>query len=131
MRELLAGVSVRIDDVGAGASTTIAAFGGNVLVLVTALPGRALTLTSCYLARSDAALAVSRLAADAHEERLTQRVLAATGHHATLAGACLLDHAAALRELLAERTDALVSVDVDLDALDRAADAWGPPTPRG
>jgi hypothetical protein len=131
MRELLAGVNVRIDDVSVGASTTIAAVGGNVLVLVTALPARALTLTSCFLARSDAALAVSRLASDAHEERLTQRVLAATEHHATLAGACLLDHAAALRELLAVRAGAPVSVDVDPNALDCAADAWGPPAPPG
>lgn len=126
MREPLAGVTVRINNVIADASTTIATVGGNVLVLATALPARALTLTSSYLARSDAALAVSRLAADAYHERLSQHVTAPTEHHATLAGACLLEHAAALRELIAERTDALVIVDVDPDALERAADAWGP-----
>jgi len=131
MREPLAGVTVRIDDTPAAASTTIAAVGSNVLVLATVVPARALTLTSCYLARSDAALAVSQLAVDALEERLTQHVIAPTAHHATLAGACLLDHAAALRDLLAERTDALVTVDVDPDVLERAADAWGPPPPPG
>jgi hypothetical protein len=39
----------------------------------------------------------------------------------------MLEHAAALRELLAERSDALVTVNVDPDLLERAADAWGPP----
>ena len=88
---------------------------------------RATALTSCYLARSDAALAVAELATDAHEERLTQREIAPTNHRATLAGACLLEHAAALRELVAHRTDALVTVDVDPASLERAADAWNLP----
>jgi hypothetical protein len=54
---------------------------------------------------------------------------APTEYHATLAGACILEHAAALRELLAERSDALVTVDLDPDLLERAADACGPPPP--
>src|SRR3954453_2909652 len=129
MRAQLTGITVRIDDTPISASNTIAAVGANVLVLTSAIPERATTLTSCYLARSDAALAVSQLASDAVEERLTQHEIAATEHHATLAGACMLEHAAALRELLAERTAALVTVDVDPDTLERAADAWGPPAP--
>ena len=131
MREPLAGVTVQLNNAVTGASTTIATVGGNVLVLATAVPTRALTLTSSYLARSDAALAVSRLAVDAHQERLTQHVTAPTDHHATLAGACLLDHAAALRELLSQRTGSLVTLDVDPYALERAAEAWGPRPPAG
>src|SRR4051812_43797835 len=102
MRAPLTGLTVRIGDTPVAASTTIGAVGANVLALATAVPGRATTLTSCYLARSDAALAVSRLAADALGEHLTQHITTPTDYHATLAGACLLDHAAALRELLGE-----------------------------
>jgi hypothetical protein len=127
MREPLTGITVRVDGTPITATTTIAALGSNVLVLSSAVPERATALTSCYLARSDAALAVAELATDAHEERLTQREIAPTNHRATLAGACLLEHAAALRELVAHRTDALVTVDVDPASLERAADAWNLP----
>ena len=44
--------------------------------------------------------------------------------HATLAGACLLT-AAALRELLAGRANALVTVDVDLSTLTSVARSLG------
>lgn len=47
-----------------------------------------------------------------------------------LADQRLRGRAVALRELLADRTDAHVTVDVDPDALERAADAWGPPPPQ-
>ena len=95
-----------------------------MLVFATAAPAQATTLTSCYLARSDAALAVSRLVVDIHDEHLSQHLLAATEHHATLAGVCLLDHASALRELLAARTEGLVAVDIDPAALEQVAHAW-------
>jgi hypothetical protein len=131
MREPLAGITVRVDGTPITASSTIAALGSNVLVLSSAVAERAPALTSCYLARSDAALAVSELASDAHEERFSQHEIAPTSHRATLAGACLLEHAAALRELLARRTAALVTVDVDPDALERAADVWNPCQPTG
>lgn len=131
MREPLTGITVQHDGTPIAASTTIAALGANVLVLTSAVPERATTLTSCYLARSDAALAVSELASDAHQERFSHREIAPTNHRATLAGACLLEHAAALRELLHDRTTALITVDVDPDALDRATDAWKPPHPPG
>jgi len=55
MRQLLPGVSVRLDGTAAASSTTIAAVGASVLVFATALPDDGLTLTSCYLARSDRA----------------------------------------------------------------------------
>ena len=126
MREPLEGVTVHINRVPISASTTIGTIGAHVLVLTTAIPGRGTTLASSYLARFDAAMAVSRLIADAGGERLQQHTLDPTDHHATLAGACLLDHAAALRELLAERTNALVTVDVDLSTLTSVARSWGP-----
>jgi hypothetical protein len=129
MRDPLPGISLQINKIPIEASTTIAAAGANVLVLTSALPARALTLTSTYLADSNGAVAVTRLAADAHAERFIGRRIAASRHHVTLAGACLLDHAAALRELLAERTDSLVTVDVDPAALAHAASVWGPSPP--
>jgi hypothetical protein len=125
MREPLDGITVHINRVPISASTTIGTIGAHVLVLTTAIPGQPTTLTSSYLARSDAAMAVSRLIADAGGEHLQQHTLGPTDHHATLAGACLLDHAAALRELLGERTDALVTVDVDLSTLTSVARSWG------
>jgi hypothetical protein len=51
--------------------------------------------------------------------------------HATLAGACLLEHAATLRDVAADTTAAAITVDVDPDTLDRVAATWGPPPPPG
>ena len=72
MREPLAGVTVRLDGTPTPSTTTIAAIGGSVLVLATAVPALPLALTSCYLARSDAALAVSHLRLTADEETFSQ-----------------------------------------------------------
>ena len=129
MREPLAGVTVRLDGTPAPGSTTITPAGGAVLVLATALPTQAFTLTSTYLLRSDGAIAVSHLKVTAHEETFTQTVIGPGQLHATLAGACLLDHAAALRDLIAQTTSATVAVDVDPQALQRVTDTWGPPSP--
>ena len=127
MREPLAGVTVRLDGTPTPSTTTIAAVGGSVLVLATAAPALPLALTSCYLARSDAALAVSHLRLTADEETFSQYVIAPATLHATLAGACLLEHAATLRDAAA----AAITVDVDPDTLDRVAETWGPPPPPG
>jgi len=126
MRQLLPGVSVRLDETAAAGSTTIAAVGASVLVFATALPDHGLTLTSCYLARSDHALAVSHLHVSPANEELEQRTLPAGKLHATLAGACLLDHASVLRDLAVAATQAEVSVDVAVATLSRVTDAWGP-----
>ena len=131
MREPLAGVTMRLDGTATPSSTTIAAVGGSVLVLATAAPRLPLTLTSCYLARSDGALAVSHLRLVTDEETFSQYVIPPAELHATLAGACLLEHAAALRDAAGEITAATITVDVDLDTLERAAEAWGPPPPPG
>jgi hypothetical protein len=132
MRQPLAGVAVRLDGTVTPSSTTIATVGGCVLVLATAAPRLLLTLTSCYLARSDGALAVSHLRLAIGGETFSQYVVApAEEVHATLAGACLLDHAAALRDAAGQLIAARITVDVEPDTLDRVAQAWGPPPPPG
>jgi len=131
MREPVPDFTVRLDGAPVAGSTTIAAAGGYVLVIASALPAQALTLTSCYLGRPGGAIATSHMRLGPRGERFTQHVVPAGQQHATAAGACLLDHAAALQDALADMTPATVTVDVGLDALERAADAWGPPTPPG
>jgi hypothetical protein len=120
-------VTIRVD----GTATTIAAVGGRVLVLATAASELPLTLTPCYLARSDGALAISHLRLTTGHETFSQGVVAPAEPHATIAGACLLDHAAALRDTADQLTEATITVDVDPATLDRAAHAWGPPLPPG
>src|SRR3954464_12841797 len=131
MREPLAGVTVRLDGTPTPTPTTIAATGGSVLVLATAAPALPLTLTSCYLARSDGALAVSHLRLAADQETFSQYTLPPAQLHATLAGACLLEHTAALRDTAQDTTAAAITIDVDLETLERVAEAWGPPPPPG
>src|SRR4051812_47411971 len=108
MREPLAGVSVRLDGTPTPTTTTIAAVGGAVLVLATTAPALPLTLTSCYLARSDGPLAISHLRPPAAEETFSQYPLPPAQLHAPLAGACLLEHAATLRDA-AEHAGAAVT----------------------
>jgi len=62
-------------------------------------------------------------------ENLEQRTLPTGKLHATLAGACLLDHASVLRELAGAATQTEVSVDVAVATLSCVTDAWGPATP--
>src|SRR3954454_22905716 len=125
MREPLAGVSVRLDGALTPTSTTIAAIGGSVLVLATAAPELPLALTSCYLARSDGALAVTHLRLSAGEETFSQYTLSPAQLHATLAGVCLLEHPATLGDAAEAMTAAAITIDVDLDTLERVVEAWG------
>src|SRR3954471_21017146 len=97
MRQPLAGLSMRLDGTPTPTTTPMAAVGGCVLVLATAAPALPLALTSCYLASSDGALAVTHLCLSAGEESFSQYTLPPAQVHATLAGACLLEHAATLR----------------------------------
>ena len=131
MRGPLAGVTVLLDGTPAPGSTTLTGVGAYVLVIATALPEQATTLTSCYLGRPDGALAVSHLRVGPDDDQLDQHVLAPSQLHATAAGACLLDHAATLRDTLDHAGHATVTVDVTDDALDAAIDAWGPQAPPG
>jgi hypothetical protein len=131
IRATIPDFTVLLDGRPIAGSTTIAAVGAYALVIATALPPRALTLTSTYLGRPDGAIATSHLQLGPSGEDLAQHVVPAGQLHATVAGACLLDHAATLRDALATATSATVTIDVGLDALERAADAWGPPAPPG
>ena len=130
MRVPLLGITLRLDGIAVHSSSTVATVGAQALVLASTAPELALTLTSTYLAGSDGALAISHLHQRQGHERLHQHSRAATDLHATLAGACLLDHAAALREL-ADRSDAAahVAVDIDHETLDQVATTWGPALP--
>jgi hypothetical protein len=131
MREPLAGITIRLNGTLMPGSTTLNAVGGKVLVCATALPDQALSLTSAYVVSFHGAVAVTHLKIIADEETFAQDAIGPGQLHATVAGACLLDHAATLRDLLADGTSATTSVDVDLDTLERAAEAWGPPPPPG
>ncbi len=130
MRVLLEAVKVAIGGHAEPSSTTLATAGGYVFVVATTLPGRAVGLTSCYLGQLGGAIAASHLHLGPEQhERFAQRLLAPEQARASVAGACLLDHAAELQSALAEQTGSSVAVDVGLSALTRAADAWGPPEP--
>jgi hypothetical protein len=131
MRQPLPGVTVRLDGTTALSSSTIAAVGASVLVIATTLPEHAIALTSAYLVRSDGALAVSHLRLRRDGEDFQQHTTPSEQLHATLAGACLLEHAAVLRELPAEATGAAVGIDVDPNRLVRVTHALGPAPPPG
>jgi hypothetical protein len=87
LRDPLPGVTVLMDGTPTPGSTMIAGIGAYVLVIATALPDQAVTLTSCYLGRPHSSIAVSHLQADAAGEHLEQLVLAPDSLHATAAGA--------------------------------------------
>jgi hypothetical protein len=132
VRVLLEEVTVAIDGHTEPSSTTLATAGGYVFVVATTLPEHAIGLTSSYLGQFGGAIAASHLhLGPAQHERIAQRLLAPEQARASVAGACLLDHAAELQIALAERTRSSVAVDVGVAALARAAEAWGPPGPDG
>jgi hypothetical protein len=132
MRVLVDEVTVGVDGRNESSSTTLASAGGYVLVVATTVPERAIGLTSCYLGQLGGAIAASHLhLAPGKHERFAQRLLAPEQPRASVAGACLLDHAAELQSALTEHTGSRVTVDVGLAALTRAAEAWGPPGPDG
>lgn len=132
VRVLLEEMTVAIDGHTEPSSTTLATAGGYVFVVATTLPEHAIGLTSSYLSQLGGSIAASHLHfGPAQQERIAQRILAPQQSRASVAGACLLDHAAELQLALAERTRSSVAVDVGVAALARAAEAWGPPGPDG
>jgi hypothetical protein len=132
VRVLLEEVTVGVRGRYEASSTALATAGGYVLVVATTLPERAVGLTSCYLGQLGGAIAASHLhLGPGKHEHFAQRILAPEQLRATVAGACLLDHAAELQRAVAEHTGSSVSVDVGLAALTRAAEAWGPLEPDG
>ena len=84
-------------------------------------------LSSCYLADLKGRTAVSHLRrAPASPPVFSQRVVTGMAG-ATLARACLLDHAAELRAMLDPEGEEAVSVEVSDAALARAAAVWREP----
>jgi hypothetical protein len=112
-------------------SSSMETAGGHVLVIGTTLPEQALALTSCYLSAGDGDVSVIHLRLDpAGGEQHTYTRLPGQHLGSTHTSRCLLDHAAQLNEALASLIGEPVAIDVGLDALEHAADVWGPPQPR-
>ena len=127
MRLELEGVEVWADEWRERCSTTIQAAGAYVIVVETVVPSRTAGLSSCYLADLKGRTAVSHLRrAPASPPVFSQRVVTGMAG-ATLARACLLDHAAELRAMLDPEGEEAVSVEVSDAALARAAAVWREP----
>lgn len=119
-------LEVRCDGRRERCSTTLSTAGGYVVAVTSVLGDRSIALASSYLADLTAAqIAVSHLRLiPGQAGQLGQRVLGGmpSSEHAR---GCLLDHASELRDVLGEVTGAEVTIDVDENALERAAGAWG------
>ena len=130
MRLELEGVEVWADEWRERCATTIQAAGAYVIVVETVLPSRATGLSSCYLCRprrrhGGLAPATSpRVAA----RRSSQRVLNGMPG-ATLARACLLEHATELQAFLDPDGDEALHVELSEQALARAEGVWRTPQP--
>lgn len=121
----LTGVEVRADEWTETCATAIEAVSGYVVVVISVLRSRAVTLVSSYLANVGGATAVSHLrTCPTARAEFSQRMLDVMPGQ-THARACLLDHAAELRarldELLGEEE---VTVAVSDRVLEQAARVW-------
>ena len=125
MRVELQGLEVR----GAGwrerCATAIENAGGYVVVLSSVLESRAVTVVSCYVADLEGPTAVSHMRLLAGRPRqVAQRVLEGLAGQSH-ARACLLDHAAELRDTLGELLEhEEVSVEVAEATLEQAVRVW-------
>lgn len=121
----LTGIQACTEEWSERCSTAIHTVSGYVVVVITVLPSRAVTLASSYLANLSGRTAVSHLRTrpDAPTE-ISQRVLEALPGQ-THARACLLDHTVELREALAELLGHdEVRVEIADTALDHAERVW-------
>lgn len=136
MRSELPDLTITIAGAARRSSSTIDTVGGYVVVVATAVPRLAVTLTSVYLGQIDGDTGAThlRLAPERRAE-LSHRIVPAapvspaastTGRQPGTAHArsCVLDHAAELQQLLAELAGDVVTIDVGPVALERAAGAW-------
>jgi Ca2+/Na+ antiporter len=125
VRHELPDVTIAIDGRLQRSASTIATIGGYVVVVATALPELAVTLTSCYLGQIDGDSAASHLLlAPVYAAALEQHVLPGLQPGQTHARMCLLDHAAQLQRAIALLSDEAVQIDVGPLALQGAAAAW-------
>ena len=116
---------MRADEWSERCATAIENASGYVVILSSVLEGRAVTLVSCYLADLGGPAAVSHMRlAPGQPPRVAQRVLEGLPGQSH-ARACLLDHAAELRDALGELLeDEEVSVELAEDTLEQAARVW-------
>jgi hypothetical protein len=121
----LTGVELHADEWTERCSTAIETASGYVVVVISVLRSRAVTLVSSYLANLNGTTAVSHLrTCPAARAEFSQRMLDVMPGQ-THARACLLDHAAELRNLLDELLDGEeVAVEVYDYALEQAARVW-------
>ena len=126
----LSGVVVRADEWSETCSTAIDSVSGYVVVVISVLQSRALLVVSAYLAHVGGPTAVSHLRSspagpDAFRQRIIERMPGQT--HAR---ACLLDHAAEVRDALEELIPGEeVMVEVSDEALAQAARVWSRSVP--
>ena len=100
MRVELEGVEIQIDGRAERVDSEIIAAGAYVIVLTTVLEDRSLQLVSSYIAPLSGPAAATHMWTSADPPRFHHRTLELTGtRHAR---GCLLDHAAELRDLLAD-----------------------------
>jgi hypothetical protein len=125
MRLELEGLEVRADEWSERCATAIENASGYVVVLSSVLESRAVTLVSCYLADLAGPPAVSHMRlAPGRCPVIAQRVLEGLPGQSH-ARACLLDHAAELRDALGELLEGEeISVDLAEETLEQAARVW-------
>ena len=121
----LSGLVVRADEWSETCSTAIDSVSGYVVVVISVLESRRLLVASAYLAHVGGPTAVSHLRSNPHAPgRFRQRIIERMPGQ-THARACLLDHAAEVRDALDELIpDEEVMVEVSDEALARAAHVW-------
>jgi hypothetical protein len=125
MRVELPGLQVVADEWSEWCATVIENAGGYVVTVSSVLQSQAVTLVSCYLADLAGPTGVSDLRlASGQPPQISQRVLDGLPGQSH-ARACLLDHAAQLREALRELLDdEEVGVELAEEALEQAARVW-------
>jgi hypothetical protein len=121
----LSGMQVRADEWSETCSTAIDSVSGYVVVVISVLESRALLVASAYLAHVGGPTAVSHLrSSPGRASRFRQRIIERMAGQ-THARACLLDHAAELRDALDEVIpDEEVTVEVSDCALAQATRVW-------
>ena len=121
----LSGVVVRADEWSETCSTAIDSVSGYVVVVISVVQSRALLVASAYLAHVGGPTAVSHLrSSPGGPSEFRQRIIERMPGQ-THARACLLDHAAEVRDALEELIpDEEVMVEVSDQALAQAAGVW-------
>ncbi len=98
--------------------------GGHVVAVGSVVASMALTVHSAYLAGLDGRAAVSHLRAAPGRRGVFAQRLVEELPGVTIARGCLLDHAAELRDAVQWAAEEEASVEIDDEALDRAAGLW-------